>query len=85
MRGELTHAQPFKASNCTLIQTTLAVLGIVGNTIASVIISRKEMRNAFNLLLVSLACFDSTYLFGSILESIRLVANSSLEVERPFQ
>jgi len=29
------------------------------------------MRNSFNLLLVTLACFDSTYLFGSILESFR--------------
>ena len=58
------------------LQTTLAVLGIVGNSIASVIISRKEMRNAFNLLLVSLACFDSTYLFGSILESIRWASTS---------
>ena len=29
------------------------------------------MRNAFNLLLVTMACFDSTYLFGSILESFR--------------
>jgi hypothetical protein len=39
--------------------------------IAAVIVSRKEMRNSFNLLLVSLACFDSTYLFGAILESVR--------------
>ena len=54
-----------------ILQVTVAALGIVGNTIASVIISRKEMRNSFNLLLVSLACFDSTYLFGSILESFR--------------
>lgn len=54
-----------------VLQTILAAFGIVGNTIASVIISRKEMRNSFNLLLVSLACFDSTYLFGSILESFR--------------
>jgi hypothetical protein len=29
------------------------------------------MRNAFNLLLVTMAIFDSTYLFGSILESVR--------------
>ncbi len=29
------------------------------------------MRNAFNLLLVTMAIFDSTYLFGSILESFR--------------
>ena len=44
---------------------------IVGNFVASVILSRKEMRNAFNLLLLIMACFDSTYLFGSILESFR--------------
>jgi hypothetical protein len=29
------------------------------------------MRNSFNLLLIALACFDSCYLFGSILESFR--------------
>ena len=61
-----------------VLQTVLAVFGIIGNTIASVIISRKEMRNSFNLLLVSLACFDSTFLFGSILESIREDTNRAL-------
>ena len=54
-----------------VLQTSVAVLGIVGNILASVIVCRKEMRNSFNLLLVSLAVFDSTYLFGSILESCR--------------
>lgn len=54
-----------------VLQTTFAILGIIGNIVASLIITRKEMRNSFNLLLVSLACFDSTYLFGSILESFR--------------
>ncbi len=29
------------------------------------------MRNSFNLLLIALICFDSWYLFGSILESFR--------------
>ena len=29
------------------------------------------MRNSFNLLLVVMAIFDSTYLFGSVLESFR--------------
>ena len=29
------------------------------------------MRNAFNLLLIALAFFDSCYLFGSILEALR--------------
>ncbi len=49
----------------------LAVAGIVGNSLASVIISRREMRNSFNLLLVSLAAFDSFYLVGSFIESFR--------------
>ena len=60
-------------------QTTVAILGIVGNSLASVILTRKEMRNAFNLLLVSMACFDSTYLFGSILESFRKQFNMASE------
>ena len=55
-----------------VVQTTVAILGILGNSLASFILcTRKEMRNAFNLLLVTLACFDSCYLFGSILESFR--------------
>ena len=55
-----------------LIQTIVAILGIFGNFLASYILcTRKEMRNAFNLLLVTMACFDSLYLFGSILESFR--------------
>ena len=53
-------------------QCMVAILGIFGNSLASyILISRKEMRNAFNMLLVTLACFDSLYLFGSILESFR--------------
>ena len=54
-----------------VVQSVCAGLGIIGNILASVIITRKEMRNSFNLLLVSLACFDSTYLLGSILDSLR--------------
>lgn len=61
-------------------QTTVAILGIVGNSLASVILTRKEMRNAFNLLLVSMACFDSTYLFGSILESFRKQFNMASDL-----
>lgn len=37
----------------------------------SLVLCTREMRNPFNLLLVALACFDSCYLTGSILESIR--------------
>ena len=44
-----------------LLQTILGILGICGNIVAGFILSRREMQNAFNLLLVILACFDSTY------------------------
>lgn len=44
-----------------ILTSIVALLGIMGNTAVSFIISNKEMRNSFNLLLVSLACFDSTY------------------------
>lgn len=44
-----------------ILTTAFAILGIFGNTIVSVIIAQRDMRNSFNLLLVSLACFDSTY------------------------
>ena len=55
-----------------VVQTIVAILGMFGNSLASFILcTRKEMRNAFNLLLVVMACFDSLYLFGSILESFR--------------
>lgn len=54
-----------------VFQTIVGILGIFGNIVAGFILSRREMRNSFNLLLVTLACFDSTYLFGSILESFR--------------
>ena len=54
-----------------VFQIIFAILGIFGNIIASLIVTRKDMRNSFNLLLVSLACLDSTYLFGSILESVK--------------
>ena len=54
-----------------VIQTTFAVIGILVNLISSLILASKEMRNAFNLLLIALAFFDSCYLFGSILESFR--------------
>ena len=56
-----------------VLQTIFAVLGIFGNIIACLIITRKDMKNSFNFLLVSLACFDSTYLIGSILESVRKI------------
>lgn len=52
-------------------QTTVALSGIGCNLVASIILSAKDMRNSFNLLLIALAFFDGCYNFGSILESFR--------------
>lgn len=54
-----------------VLQTGLATLGILGNFVSIFVLTRKSMRNAFNLLLVTLAAFDTWYLFGAILESFR--------------
>ena len=54
-----------------IIQTPIAIVGILGNSLACLVLASKEMRNSFNLMLIALAVFDSGYLFGSILESFR--------------
>ncbi len=54
-----------------IFQTGVASIGILANVISSIILTRKEMRNSFNLLLVTLAAYDTWYLFGAILESCR--------------
>lgn len=54
-----------------VLQSSVAVVGILINLISSIILTKKEMRNSFNLLLVTLAAYDSWYLFGAMLESCR--------------
>lgn len=49
-----------------IILCIFAVLGIVGNSVSSVILGAKNMRNSFNLLLIALAVYDNTYLAGTI-------------------
>lgn len=51
--------------------TVIAVFGLLGNTVATIILSKKSMRNSFNLLLIALAIYDNIYLVGGILESCR--------------
>ena len=46
-------------------------LCISGNLLFIFILTRKELRNSFNLLLVALALFDICFLIGAQLESIR--------------
>ena len=55
-----------------LLQTILGILGICGNIVAGFILSRREMQNAFNLLLVILACFDSTYVSTMFLGQLKI-------------
>ncbi|TRY76222.1 hypothetical protein TCAL_14732 [Tigriopus californicus] len=51
--------------------SAVATFGIIGNLLASVILSRHELRNSFNLLLIGLAFFDTCYIVGSLLETVR--------------
>lgn len=52
-------------------KTTVAVLGVVSNTLAAFVLQKPKMKNSFNLCLVALACIDTIFLAGSILESLR--------------
>lgn len=54
-----------------VVKTIVCMVGIVANVLASLILTRAPMRNSFNLLLVTLAIIDTTYLLGAILESFR--------------
>ena len=48
------------------LQMVVALLGIIGNFLSSLILARKAMRNSFNILLVALALFDTTYLVSHV-------------------
>ena len=48
----------------------LAVLGVITNLISIYVLSRKELRNTFNQLLIILAIFDILYLFLVFIDSI---------------
>lgn len=52
-------------------KTTVAVLGVVSNALAAFVLQKPKMKNSFNLCLVALACIDTIFLVGSILESFR--------------
>ena len=48
----------------------LAVLGVITNLISIYVLSRKELRNTFNQLLIILAIFDIMYLCLVFVDSI---------------
>lgn len=55
----------------TFIFAVVAFGGILGNVASCYILSRREMRNSFNLLLVMLSAYDTFYLLFAILDSCR--------------
>lgn len=61
-------------------QTSVAIPGLIGNMVFSFILTRRELRNSFNLLLVALAFFDSCYIVGAILESLRVSFNLASDI-----
>ena len=48
----------------------LAALGVLTNLISIYVLSRKELRNTFNQLLITLAIFDILYLCLVFIDSI---------------
>ncbi len=50
--------------------SAVAVMGVAGNALSSLVLSRHELRNPFNLLLIGLAFFDTVYIVCSLLYSV---------------
>lgn len=63
----------FEAKLTQVVQLTHAAYFLPGNLMFCFILTRKELINGFNLLLVGLAAFDSCYIFGAVMESLRFV------------
>ena len=51
-----------------ILQTGVGVVGILGNILIILILSTKQMRNSFNVLLIVLSVFDITFLIITILD-----------------
>ena len=51
-----------------ILQTGVGVVGILGNILIILILSTKQMRNSFNILLIVLSIFDITFLIITILD-----------------
>ena len=51
-----------------VLPIVIGVPGILGNVLASIILSRRSMRNSFNFLLIALAVYDSCYILLDIFQ-----------------
>ena len=53
-----------------VVSSVISVAGMLANLGSCFILTKKDMRNSFNLLLVMLAVYDTCYLLGAILDAI---------------
>ena len=53
------------------VSIVLAVVGVIANIMAVMVLGNRRVRNNFNSLLISLAIFDLLFLLLSIAESVR--------------
>ena len=60
--------------------SAVALFGVAGNVLSTIVLTRPEMRNAFNLLLVGLACYDTAFIASCFLETLRKVFNAATQV-----
>ena len=51
-----------------VLPIVIGIPGILGNVLASIILSRRSMRNSFNFLLIALAVYDSCYILLDIFQ-----------------
>ena len=58
---------PIMLKHVLNFQLIFAILGIIGNVVAILVLRRPAMRNPFNYLLIALAFIDIAYLFVEIL------------------
>jgi len=56
-----------------VIQITLAVIGVSTNLVSIYVLSRRELVNTFNQLLIALAIFDVLYLIVMFIDSLGLI------------
>ena len=52
------------------MMSSLAVIGVTTNLVSIYVLSRKELVNTFNQLLIALAIFDILYLVIAFLDSL---------------
>ena len=67
-----------------VLPIVIGIPGIIGNVVASVILSRKSMRNSFNFLLIALAIYDSCYIILDIFQKRKELHTSAYIILFPY-